>query len=819
MIAPRETVMEILKEANGVLHYEVVASKLAEALQRAQPETGEAGDLKLLALASIPLDFCNETDPFVRYPAESSKKRKAEAMDIIFTNNDQFIAGVRQRMVSHAERFGRRSSNSQLLHRYLDSCRDWAEKKETAQIFRHAFHVAAWFSMFSFATLASNLELEQVADLLMKMLQLCHVEPTPELRGGLRSTHGRTDVAFVRHVLGRKMLPEGYHIRWDGLRKRWLAQFRGKTLAGSNAASSRFTDDAAIKHIYAVCTKHARLAEDSCTGAYYSRDDTKYRDPFQELHNKELCKPENSMALGTQRCAAGLCNLKTKTSSPSRATGSTVVWPCGAPERIARLHPLAQRLRRRADEVEWYAEHGAQFLKDSEYPTLPGFKRSFVTYQPLGVILSIMPWNFPMWQVIRMGVPTLMAGNAVLLKHAHNCFGSGLLCEELIKDLDLPEGLFRSLIVDVPETHQVLEHPLVQGVALTGSEVAGRAVAAKAGSLLKKAVSNGSISPLNNARYRVNVAVCFFVVVSGFVTHYSSGSRQLANAVELLGFYLRRLGRILFTFWIAMLWAVYLLERAGSQHLPLDYVVKCVCLVEQWFKWCPNGPSWFVFALLPSWILYPLTRKLLAIAEDSGGVALITLQAILFLLSTGPAILLLLINGNITMQQHNDMMFWPPSQLADFMMGMTTAALVRHYKGTRLPMADVSLLLVVLVVFFLPRPSETYEMHLNGWEPLLDHGLAPLMSAFILASCADSEHPGCSARLLAHPALVSLGEISFQVYIFQRPMHDTVKLLMSTDQMDAESPVAVVHLFEKHAFMNIWVCTFFNDQCMTRSNC
>ena len=58
------------------------------------------------------------------------------------------------------------------------------------------------------------------------------------------------------------------------------------------------------------------LAEDSCTGAYYSRDDTKYRDPFQELHNKELCKPENSMALGTQRCAAGLCNLKTKLPVP-----------------------------------------------------------------------------------------------------------------------------------------------------------------------------------------------------------------------------------------------------------------------------------------------------------------------------------------------------------------------------------------------------------------------------------------------------------------------------------------------------------------------
>ena len=121
-------------------------------------------------------------------------------------------------------------------------------------------------------------------------------------------------------------------------------------------------------------------------------------------------------------------------------------------------------------EVEWYAEHGAQFLKDSEYPTLPGFKKSFVTYQPLGllavkfmlvgwmvylivtkatliwhrktegVILSIMPWNFPMWQVIRMGVPTLMAGNAVLLKHAHNCFGSGLLCEEPCKSNATPSS-------------------------------------------------------------------------------------------------------------------------------------------------------------------------------------------------------------------------------------------------------------------------------------------------------------------------------------------------------------------------------------------
>ena len=107
MIAPRETVMEILKEANGVLHYEVVASKLAEALQRAQPETGAAGDLKLLALASIPLDFCNETDPFVRYPAESSKKRKAEAMDIIFTTLGEIVFNKISRVFVGGPRVGK----------------------------------------------------------------------------------------------------------------------------------------------------------------------------------------------------------------------------------------------------------------------------------------------------------------------------------------------------------------------------------------------------------------------------------------------------------------------------------------------------------------------------------------------------------------------------------------------------------------------------------------------------------------------------------------------------------------------------------------
>eukprot|EP00416_Gambierdiscus_australes_P000328 CAMPEP_0171139680 /NCGR_PEP_ID=MMETSP0766_2-20121228/137318_1 /TAXON_ID=439317 /ORGANISM="Gambierdiscus australes, Strain CAWD 149" /LENGTH=155 /DNA_ID=CAMNT_0011603345 /DNA_START=1 /DNA_END=465 /DNA_ORIENTATION=+ len=121
--------------------------------------------------------------------------------------------------------------------------------------------------------------------------------------------------------------------------------------------------------------------------------------------------------------------------------------------------------------VDYYAQHGPSFMQDIERPALLGFKKSYVTYRPLGVILSIMPWNFPVWQVIRMAVPTMIVGNTVLLKHAPNCFGTSLMCQELLQAVpDTPVGLFQSLIIDVPQVHAVLEHPFVQGVALTGSE-------------------------------------------------------------------------------------------------------------------------------------------------------------------------------------------------------------------------------------------------------------------------------------------------------------------------------------------------------------
>jgi succinate-semialdehyde dehydrogenase/glutarate-semialdehyde dehydrogenase len=115
-------------------------------------------------------------------------------------------------------------------------------------------------------------------------------------------------------------------------------------------------------------------------------------------------------------------------------------------------------------------------------------RRSFITFQPLGLILAIMPWNFPFWQVFRFAVPALMAGNGVVLKHASNVPGCALAIERLFADAGFPAELVRTLLIDSEAALGVIENPLVRAVTLTGSTAAGKAVAAKAGSLVKKTV-------------------------------------------------------------------------------------------------------------------------------------------------------------------------------------------------------------------------------------------------------------------------------------------------------------------------------------------
>ncbi len=135
---------------------------------------------------------------------------------------------------------------------------------------------------------------------------------------------------------------------------------------------------------------------------------------------------------------------------------------------------------------EYYAEHAARFLEPETVAT--DARRSFVTFQPLGVVLAVMPWNFPFWQVFRFAAPALMAGNAGLLKHASNVCGCALAIEDVFTKAAFPRGIFRTLLVGSGAVEGIIAHRAVRAVTLTGSSPAGRAVARAAGEHLKKTV-------------------------------------------------------------------------------------------------------------------------------------------------------------------------------------------------------------------------------------------------------------------------------------------------------------------------------------------
>jgi acyl-CoA reductase-like NAD-dependent aldehyde dehydrogenase len=135
---------------------------------------------------------------------------------------------------------------------------------------------------------------------------------------------------------------------------------------------------------------------------------------------------------------------------------------------------------------DWFADHAAALL-DPE-PVATEAAASFVRFDPLGVVLAIMPWNFPFWQVIRCAAPALAAGNTVVLKHASNVPGCALALEDAFRKAGFPEGAFTTLMIPARAVGDVIAHPAVRAVSLTGSEAAGRQVAALAGASLKKTV-------------------------------------------------------------------------------------------------------------------------------------------------------------------------------------------------------------------------------------------------------------------------------------------------------------------------------------------
>jgi succinate-semialdehyde dehydrogenase/glutarate-semialdehyde dehydrogenase len=139
-----------------------------------------------------------------------------------------------------------------------------------------------------------------------------------------------------------------------------------------------------------------------------------------------------------------------------------------------------------ASVCEYYAEDAEKYLKDK--PIKTDAQKSFISYQPLGTILAIMPWNFPFWQVFRFAAPNLMAGNAAILKHAGNVTGTALAIEEIFREAGFPENIFRTLILSSKKIETVIKDKRISAVTLTGSVAAGRAVAKAAGEVLKKTV-------------------------------------------------------------------------------------------------------------------------------------------------------------------------------------------------------------------------------------------------------------------------------------------------------------------------------------------
>ncbi|MED6316192.1 MAG: NAD-dependent succinate-semialdehyde dehydrogenase [Pseudomonadota bacterium] len=160
---------------------------------------------------------------------------------------------------------------------------------------------------------------------------------------------------------------------------------------------------------------------------------------------------------------------------------------------------------------DYTAENGVAALADDERD-IESMKKGIATYQPIGVIYGMQPWNFPAYQVFRYAIANLMAGNSVLLKHAANVTGSGLLIEKIFHESELPNDLFRTILIDHDQSEKLIENDKVRGVTLTGSDTAGRIVGQQAAKAIKKSVlelgSNDAFIVLEDADIETAVETC-----------------------------------------------------------------------------------------------------------------------------------------------------------------------------------------------------------------------------------------------------------------------------------------------------------------------
>ena len=203
-----------------------------------------------------------------------------------------------------------------------------------------------------------------------------------------------------------------------------------------------------------------------------------------ELHQK-LGKADNAFAgwktISYQKRADLLLSAAKYLETNKKELGRQMALEMGKP-----IKQAIAEAEKCALVCKYYAENGEEFLKPTIYKTT--YSKSMAVPRPLGIVYAIMPWNFPFWQVFRCAVPAMMAGNVVVLKHAENVSNCALLIEKVFRESGFPDAGFTTLLIDHTQSNKVINYAGVQGVSLTGSDLAGKTVAGLAGRQIKRTV-------------------------------------------------------------------------------------------------------------------------------------------------------------------------------------------------------------------------------------------------------------------------------------------------------------------------------------------
>ena len=210
---------------------------------------------------------------------------------------------------------------------------------------------------------------------------------------------------------------------------------------------------------------------------YASWDDQRLEQTLEKTHRAQQAWAQTAFSQRAEVLRKATLRLRAQRDHYA----TLITQEMGKPLREARAE-----IEKCTTACDYYAQHGEEFIRSEPVGSEAG--KSYVAHHPLGVVLAIMPWNFPFWQAFRAAAPALMAGNALLLKHAPNVPQCALAIEAIFRDCGLPDGVLTNLMIEVEQTAEAIASPHVHAVTLTGSEAAGRKVAALAGQHLKKCV-------------------------------------------------------------------------------------------------------------------------------------------------------------------------------------------------------------------------------------------------------------------------------------------------------------------------------------------